>query len=139
MYQVFLNENDANNSQNPVFIDGVQNWTTGANGQVAIPIITPGTYYVREITPPAGFQLPRPSQAPVRVVPGPSSTVAPVQNYVEFLHDQVPAFALPSPVVTVPCGSPSAVRGSSRSPSGPASSLHAVVPPRHSQARNVAP
>ncbi len=95
VYQVFLNENDANNSQNPVFIDGVQNWTTGANGQVAIPIITPGTYYVREITPPAGFQLPRPSQAPVRVVPGPSSTVAPVQNYVEFLHDQVPAFALP--------------------------------------------
>ncbi|MDQ0737024.1 SpaH/EbpB family LPXTG-anchored major pilin [Arthrobacter agilis] len=95
VYQVFLNENDANNSQNPVFIDGVQNWTTGANGQVAIPIITPGNYYVRELTPPAGFLLPRPSQAPVRVVPGPSSTVAPVQNYVEFLHDQVPAFALP--------------------------------------------
>ncbi|MFJ4170863.1 SpaH/EbpB family LPXTG-anchored major pilin [Paenarthrobacter sp. NPDC089714] len=95
VYQVFLNQNDANLGQNAVFINGIQNWTTGANGLVAIPIITPGNYYVREITPPAGFQLPTPSQVQTQVVAGPSSTTAPVQNYVEFEHDQVPAFALP--------------------------------------------
>ncbi|MFJ6535611.1 SpaH/EbpB family LPXTG-anchored major pilin [Paenarthrobacter sp. NPDC091711] len=94
-YQVFLNQNDANLGQNAIFINGVQNWSTAANGFVAIPIITPGNYYVREITPPAGFQLPTPSQVQTQVVAGPSSTTAPVQNYVEFEHDQVPAFALP--------------------------------------------
>jgi LPXTG-motif cell wall-anchored protein len=52
-------------------------------------------YYVREITPPAGFQLPTPSQVQTQVVAGPTSTTAPVQNYVEFAHNQVPAFALP--------------------------------------------
>lgn len=95
VYQVFLNQNDANLGQNPVFINGNQNWTTGANGTVAIPIITPGVYYVREITPPAGFQLPTPSQVQTQVVSGPSSATAPVQNYLEFLHIQVPAFLLP--------------------------------------------
>ncbi|TLM83220.1 SpaH/EbpB family LPXTG-anchored major pilin [Pseudarthrobacter sp. NamE5] len=95
VYQVFLNQNDANLGQNAVFIDGIQNWTTGANGTVAIPIITPGNYYVREITAPAGFQQPTPNQVQTQVVAGPSSTTAPVQNYVEFEHDQVPAFALP--------------------------------------------
>ncbi|MGV0111854.1 SpaH/EbpB family LPXTG-anchored major pilin [Arthrobacter sp. CP30] len=95
VYQVFLNQNDANLGQNAVFIDGIQNWTTGANGFVAIPIITPGNYYVREITPPGGFQIPAPNQVQTQVVAGPSSTTAPVQNYVEFEHDQVPAFALP--------------------------------------------
>ncbi|MGN5734526.1 MULTISPECIES: SpaH/EbpB family LPXTG-anchored major pilin [Arthrobacter] len=95
VYQVFLNQNDANLGQNAVFINGIQNWTTGANGIVEIPIITPGNYYVRELTPPAGFQLPTPSQVQTQVVAGPSSTTAPVQNYVEFKHDQVPAFALP--------------------------------------------
>lgn len=94
-YQVFLNQNDANLGQNPVFIDGIQTWTTGANGFVAIPIITPGNYYVREMTPPAGFQLPAPNQIQTQVVSGPSSITAPVQNYVEFEHDQVPSFALP--------------------------------------------
>ncbi|MFC5929708.1 LPXTG cell wall anchor domain-containing protein [Cryobacterium melibiosiphilum] len=94
-YQVFLNQNDANLGQNAILIDGIQKWTTGANGIVEIPIITPGNYYVREITPPAGFQLPTPSQVHTQVVAGPSSTTAPVQNYVEFEHDQVPAFALP--------------------------------------------
>lgn len=94
-YQVFLSENDANLGQNPIVINGVSSWTTGANGFVAIPIITPGNYYVREVTPPAGFQLPQPSQIQTQVVAGPSSTTAPVQNYVEFEHDQVPAFALP--------------------------------------------
>lgn len=94
-YQVFLNQNDANLGQNPISINGIQTWTTAANGLVAIPIITPGNYYVREITPPAGFQLPTPSQVQTQVVAGPSSTTAPVQNYVEFEHDQVPAFALP--------------------------------------------
>ncbi|MHA7278219.1 SpaH/EbpB family LPXTG-anchored major pilin [Arthrobacter sp. MDT2-2] len=95
VYQVFLNQNDANLGQNAVFIDGLQNWTTGANGFVAIPIITPGNYYVREITPPGGFQIPAPNQVQTQVVAGPSSITAPVQNYVEFEHDQVPAFALP--------------------------------------------
>lgn len=95
VYQVFLNQNDANLGQNAVFINGLQNWTTGANGLIAIPIITPGNYYVREINPPAGFQLPTPNQVQTQVVAGPSSTTAPVQNYVEFRHDQVPAFALP--------------------------------------------
>ncbi|PPH30320.1 SpaH/EbpB family LPXTG-anchored major pilin [Rathayibacter sp. AY1F9] len=95
VYQVFLTENDANLGQNPVFINGNQNWTTGANGIVEIPIITPGNYYVRELTPPAGFRLPTPAQVLTQVVAGPSSATAPIQNYVEFLHTQVPAFALP--------------------------------------------
>jgi fimbrial isopeptide formation D2 family protein/LPXTG-motif cell wall-anchored protein len=95
VYQVFLNQNDANLGQNAVFINGNQNWTTGANGIIEIPIITPGNYYVREITPPAGFQLPTPSQVQTQVIAGPTSTTTPVQNYVEFEHDQVPAFALP--------------------------------------------
>ncbi|MFP7762005.1 SpaH/EbpB family LPXTG-anchored major pilin [Marisediminicola sp. LYQ134] len=95
VYQVFLNQNDATLGQNPVSIDGIQNWTTGADGYVEIPIITPGNYYVREITPPAGFQLPLPAQVQTQVVAGPSSVVDPVQNYVQFAHDQVPAFALP--------------------------------------------
>jgi fimbrial isopeptide formation D2 family protein/LPXTG-motif cell wall-anchored protein len=95
VYQVFLNQNDANLGQNPISINGTLNWTTGANGIVSIPIITPGNYYVREITPPAGYQLPTPSQVQTQVVAGPTSTTAPVQNYVEFEHDQVPAFALP--------------------------------------------
>jgi fimbrial isopeptide formation D2 family protein/LPXTG-motif cell wall-anchored protein len=94
-YQVFLNQNDATLGQNPVSINGTLTWTTGANGIVAIPIITPGNYYVREITPPAGFQLPTPAQVQTQVVAGPTSTTAPVQNYVEFEHNQVPAFALP--------------------------------------------
>ncbi|GMA30347.1 SpaH/EbpB family LPXTG-anchored major pilin [Litorihabitans aurantiacus] len=95
VYQVFLNQNDANLGQNPILINGVSNWTTGPNGLVAIPIITPGNYYVREITPPSGFQLPQPSQVQTQVVAGPTSTTPPVQNYVEFAHVQVPSFALP--------------------------------------------
>ncbi|KNC20157.1 cell wall protein [Arthrobacter sp. RIT-PI-e] len=101
VYQVFLNQNDANLNQNPVSINGIQSWTTalptdsGTTGFVAIPIITPGNYYVRELTPPSGFQLPTPSQVQTQVVAGPTSTTTPVQNYVEFEHDQVPAFALP--------------------------------------------
>jgi hypothetical protein len=97
VYQVYLTQNDANLQQNPVFIDGNQNWTTGANGIVAIPIITPGNYYVREITPPAGFNIPQSNPVQTVVVAGPTSTTAPVQNYVEFDHTQVSAanFLLP--------------------------------------------
>lgn len=94
-YRVFLNQTDANLNQNPVSINGVTNWITGANGYVEIPIITPGNYFVREITPPAGFQLPGQAQVITQVVAGPSSITAPQQNYVEFEHNQVPAFALP--------------------------------------------
>lgn len=95
VYRVYLNQNDATLGQNPVLIDGIQDWPTGANGFVEIPIITPGNYYVREITPPAGFQLPQPSQTQTQVISGPSSVVEPTRNYVEFEHDQVPSFALP--------------------------------------------
>ena len=89
VYQVYLNQNDANNQQNPISINGTTNWTTGANGTVAIPIITPGNYYVREITPPTGFNLPQSNPVQTVVVAGPSSTVPPVQNYLEFNHTQV--------------------------------------------------
>jgi hypothetical protein len=97
VYQVYLNQNDANNQQNPITINGSTNWTTGANGIVAIPIITPGNYYVREITPPTGFNLPQSNPVQAVVVAGPTSTVPPVQNYVEFNHTQVSAsnFLLP--------------------------------------------
>lgn len=95
VYQVFLTEQDAINGANPIQINGETNWTTGANGQVVIPIITPGNYWVREITPPTGYQLPSPDRVLTAVVPGASSTTAPVRNYVEFAHNQVPAFALP--------------------------------------------
>jgi hypothetical protein len=89
IYQVYLNQNDANLQQNPISIEGVTNWTTGADGYVEIPIVTPGNYYVREITPPAGFNLPQSNPVQTVVVAGPTSTVAPVQNYVEFNHTQV--------------------------------------------------
>jgi LPXTG-motif cell wall-anchored protein len=97
VYQVYLNQNDANLQQNPVAINGQTNWTTGANGIVEIPIITPGNYYVREITPPAGFNLPTGNPVQTAVVAGPTSTVPPVQNYLEFVHTQVGAanFLLP--------------------------------------------
>lgn len=95
VYQVFLNEQDAINGANPIVINGETNWTTGANGNVVIPIITPGNYYVREMTPPTGYQIPSPDRILTAVVPGPTSTTAPVRNYVEFAHNQVPAFALP--------------------------------------------
>ncbi|MCM3500785.1 SpaH/EbpB family LPXTG-anchored major pilin [Microbacterium sp. P26] len=95
IYQVFLTEQDAINGANPIVINGETNWTTGANGNVVIPIITPGNYWVREITPPTGYQLPSPDRVLTAVVPGPTSTTAPVRNYLEFAHNQVPAFALP--------------------------------------------
>lgn len=97
VYQVYLNQNDANNQQNPISINGTTNWTTDETGFVAIPIITPGNYYVREITPPAGYNLPQSNPVQTVVVAGPTSTVPPVQNYVEFNHTQVSAanFLLP--------------------------------------------
>ncbi len=95
VYQVFLTEQDAINGANPIVINGNATWTTGADGTVNIPIITPGNYWVREITPPTGYQLPSPDRVLTAVVPGPTSTTTPVRNYVEFAHNQVPAFALP--------------------------------------------
>jgi fimbrial isopeptide formation D2 family protein/LPXTG-motif cell wall-anchored protein len=95
VYQVFLTEQDAINGANPIVINGETDWTTGANGQVVIPIITPGNYWVREITPPTGYQLPSPDRVLTAVVPGPTSTTTPVRNFVDFAHNQVPAFALP--------------------------------------------
>lgn len=97
VYQVYLNQNDANNQQNPISINGSTNWTTDETGFVAIPIITPGNYYVREITPPAGYNLPQSNPVQAVVVAGETSTVSPVQNYVEFNHTQVSAanFLLP--------------------------------------------
>lgn len=95
VYQVFLNEQDAIRGVNPILIDGISEWSTGADGYVEIPIITPGNYWVREITPPAGFQLPSPDRILTQVVAGETSTVPPIVNYVEFAHSQVPAWALP--------------------------------------------
>lgn len=95
VYQVFLTEQDALNGTNPISIEGTSTWTTRPDGNVVIPIVTPGNYWVREMTPPAGFQLPTPDRVLTAVVPGPTSTVAPVRNYVEFAHNQVPAFVLP--------------------------------------------
>ena len=94
-YRVYLNQQDADRNENYIVIDGISEWTTGADGYVEIPIITPGNYWVREVSPPAGFQLPTPDRILTQVVAGESSTVPPVQNYVEFQHSQVPAFALP--------------------------------------------
>jgi fimbrial isopeptide formation D2 family protein/LPXTG-motif cell wall-anchored protein len=98
-YSVYLTEQDAINNTNPVFVNGQSTWTTAGTGAqtgyVAIPIMTPGNYWVREITPPTGFQLPSPDRILTAVVPGPTSTVDPVRNYVEFAHSQVPAFVLP--------------------------------------------
>jgi LPXTG-motif cell wall-anchored protein len=97
VYQVYLTQNDANLQQNPISIGGLTNWTTGANGNVVIPIMTPGNYYVREITPPTGFNIPQTNPVQAVVVAGPTSTVAPVRNYVTFNHSQVSAanFLLP--------------------------------------------
>jgi LPXTG-motif cell wall-anchored protein len=89
IYQVYLTQNDANLQQNPISIEGVTNWTTAADGNVVIPIMTPGNYYVREITPPTGFTIPQTNPVQAVVVAGPTSTVAPVQNYVTFNHTQV--------------------------------------------------
>ncbi|MFB2586660.1 SpaH/EbpB family LPXTG-anchored major pilin [Herbiconiux liukaitaii] len=89
VYQVYISQNDANLQQNPISIEGVTNWTTDESGYVEIPIVTPGNYFVREITPPVGFNLPNSNPVPTVVVAGETSTVAPVQNYVEFNHTQV--------------------------------------------------
>lgn len=95
VYRVYLTEEDASRDQNPILIDGQSNWVSGADGFVEIPIITPGNYWVREITPPAGFQLPSPDRVLTQVTAGETSTVTPVVNYVEFSHNQVPSWALP--------------------------------------------
>lgn len=95
VYQVFLTEEDAIRGINPITIDGISQWTSAADGYVAIPIITPGNYWVREMTPPAGFQLPSPDRVFTQVVAGETSTTPPIQNYVEFTHSQVPSWALP--------------------------------------------
>jgi fimbrial isopeptide formation D2 family protein/LPXTG-motif cell wall-anchored protein len=95
VYQVFLTEGDAQAGINPISVGGVNQWTSGTNGLISIPALVPGTYVVREITPPAGFQLPSPAILPTQVVAGPTSTSAPVQNYLTVPHSQVPAWALP--------------------------------------------
>lgn len=94
-FQVYLTQADANAGTNPITVGGVNTWTSAANGQVLIPELVPGTYYVKEIVPPAGFQIPVPATQAVQVVAGPTSTTTPVQNYVTVPHVQVPAWALP--------------------------------------------
>ncbi len=95
VFQLFLTEADANAGTNPVSIGGVSQWTSGPDGQINIPALVPGTYFVREITPPAGFQIPTPAIQSVGVVAGPTSVSAPVQNYLTVPHVQVPAWQLP--------------------------------------------
>lgn len=95
VFQLFLTEADANATTNPVTVGADTSWTTQANGQVNIPALVPGTYFVREITPPAGFQIPTPAIQSVGVIAGPASLTAPVQNYLTVPHVQVPSWALP--------------------------------------------
>lgn len=94
-FQVFLTEADAQAGTNPIAIGGVDTWTSAVNGLINIPALVPGTYYVREVVPPAGFQIPTPAYQAAQVVAGPTSTSAPVQNYLTVPHGQVPAWALP--------------------------------------------
>jgi fimbrial isopeptide formation D2 family protein/LPXTG-motif cell wall-anchored protein len=93
-YQLFLSEADANAGTNPITVGGVSSWTTDDDGIARIPAITPGTYWGREITPPAGFQPPR-LTTPAQVVAGTTSTTAPIRNYIEVPHTQLPPWALP--------------------------------------------
>ncbi len=96
VYQVFLTEADAIAGTNPISVGPDNSWTTGPNGRVEIPFLAAGNYWVKEITAPAGFQLPTPVQSLTTVVPG-GSVIPPAtpRNYVEFDHNQFPAFALP--------------------------------------------
>lgn len=95
VFQLYPTEADANAGTNAITVGGVSQWTSQANGQVVIPALVPGTYYVREVTPPAGFQIPVPATQPVQVVAGQTSISAPVQNYLTVPHSQVPAWVLP--------------------------------------------
>lgn len=94
-FQVFLTEADAQAGTNPITVGGLSSWTSDANGQINIPALVPGTYFVREVVPPAGFQIPTPAYQAAQIVAGPTSTSAPVQNYLTVPHNQVPAWALP--------------------------------------------
>jgi fimbrial isopeptide formation D2 family protein/LPXTG-motif cell wall-anchored protein len=95
VYQVFLTQDDAIAGRNPITIgvNGQTTFTTVTGGRILVPIVTTGQYFVREITPPAGFQLPvLQNPQPTTVLPGVTTEN---QNIVLFIHDQVPAFALP--------------------------------------------
>jgi LPXTG-motif cell wall-anchored protein len=93
-YQLFLTEADAIAGTNPITVGGASTWTTGTDGIARVDALVPGAYWGREITPPAGYQPPR-ATTPVQVVAGPTSTTAPIQNYIEVPHTQLPIWALP--------------------------------------------
>ncbi|MFS0868304.1 SpaH/EbpB family LPXTG-anchored major pilin, partial [Microbacterium sp. 179-B 1A2 NHS] len=94
VYQLFLSESDANAGTNPISVGGVDRWTTNAEGIAYVTGLTPATYWGREIEPPAGFQPPR-LTTPAQVVAGTTSTTAPIRNYLEVPHTQLPPWALP--------------------------------------------
>ncbi|MFS0734047.1 SpaH/EbpB family LPXTG-anchored major pilin [Microbacterium sp. 1P10UB] len=95
VFQAFANEADARAFTNPLTVNGVDRWTTDANGIANIPALVPGVYWGREIVPPAGYQVPSIGPTSVQVVAGPTSRTQPIQNYIEIPHTQVPAWALP--------------------------------------------
>jgi LPXTG-motif cell wall-anchored protein len=95
VFQAFANEADARAFTNPLSINGVDRWTTDANGIANIPALVPGVYWGREIVPPTGYQVPSIGPTSVQVVAGATSRTQPIQNYIEIPHTQVPAWALP--------------------------------------------
>jgi LPXTG-motif cell wall-anchored protein len=95
VFQVFTSEAEAIAGTNPITVGGQNQWTSDVLGLVNIPALVPATYYVREITPPAGFQIPVPAYQAVQVVAGLTSITTPVQNYLTVPHSQVPAWSLP--------------------------------------------
>jgi LPXTG-motif cell wall-anchored protein len=93
VYELYPTQADADAGTNKIVVNGVTNWTTGANGLTAVIPLAPGSYYLKETTAPTGYQTPATIATPV--VAGTVSTTAP-RNYYEVPHtQQVPAWTLP--------------------------------------------
>ena len=79
---------------NTVVVNGVNSWTSDANGLLTVPELRPGNYTLVLVTPSAGYQLPANTQVATTITAGTSDPAAP-KNYVDVPYAQVPAWALP--------------------------------------------
>jgi LPXTG-motif cell wall-anchored protein len=94
-FQIYLTEADAI-ANRPITIDGRTSWTTDANGLLTVPLPTLATttYYLKEITSPAGFQPISSALIPVNIQAG--TAIVDGRNFVAVPHNQsMPAWMLP--------------------------------------------
>lgn len=89
-FQVFTSEADARALTDPVTVDAVTTFTSDANGNILVPGLRVGDYWIVETLAPTGYQA-NGTPIPVTVVQGP--TTAP--TLVDVENTQVPAWTLP--------------------------------------------